>query len=306
MPGVRVYTVLAFTAVAGVCVLIALGGAVCFLEAAKAIPDWPAAFGGIAPPAEPGAFVEYLHRVGAVVVGLVIIALAVIGLGRFRSRPWLLLPPLLSLGLLAVVSTIGALVVLGSVSPVIAAVDLACALMVLALMVTAAQAARFLRRNPEGTVRLAFRGWFSRLALGAGITLYVVLFTGLSVGNPSPGNCLGLPLWGGPAPAAGGAEWPAAAHLILSGAAVVLVVLVVVTAWIKRRTDRTQLLLATGAGVLLAVSLAAGELAAAAGFPWSLMAVRVCAATLLWAAFTALVVREGFKAAVPEGEGAGV
>ncbi|MEJ2663529.1 MAG: COX15/CtaA family protein [Spirochaetia bacterium] len=298
MSGLKVYTVLAFAAVAGICVLIMLGGFVCFMEAAKAIPDWPTNFGGIAPPSEPGAFVEYLHRVGAVIVGLLIIALAVTGLRRFRSHPWLLVPPLLSLVLLAVVSTIGALVVLGSVSPAIAAVDLACALMVLALMVTAALAARFQRRHPEGTARLAFRDTFSRLALVSGVALYVVLFTGLSVGNPSPGNCLGLPLWGGPPPAAEGLEWLRTGHLMLSGAAVILVAFTAAAAWIKRRMERTQLLLANGAGVLLVVSLAAGELAAAAGFPWALMAVRVCAATLLWAVFTALIIREGLQAAV--------
>ena len=292
---VKIYTLLASTAAAGCCVLIALGGAVCFMGAAKAIPDWPTTFGGIAPPGEPGALVEYLHRVGAVVVGLLALALAATGFFWFRSRPWLLVPPLLALVLLVVVSTIGALVVLGSVSPVIAAVDLASALMVLALLVAAALAARFFLRNPDGAVRLAFRDSFSRLALGSGIALYVVLFTGLSVGTPAPGNCLGLPLWGGYPLAAGGEGWLRTAHFLLSGATGVLVVSLVVTAWIKRRTERSELLLANGAGALFVTSLVAGELAAAGGFPWSLLAIRVCATVLLWVVFTALVVREGLK-----------
>jgi len=306
MSRVKIYTLLASTAAAGCCVLIALGGAVCFMGAAKAIPDWPTTFGGITPPSEPGAFVEYLHRVGAVVVGLLVLALAVTGLLWFRSRHWLLVPPLLALVLLAVVSTIGALVVLGSVSPVIAAVDLASALMVLSLVVTAALAGRFFQRNPDGIVHLAFRDSFSRLALGSGIALYVVLFTGLSVGNPAPGNCLGLPLWGGYPLTAGRVEWLRTAHLLLSGATSVLVVSLVVTAWIKRRTERRELLLANSAGALFVTSLVAGELAAAGGFPWSLLAIRVCATVLLWVVFTALVIREGLKAAVPEGERAGL
>ena len=80
----------------------------------------------------------------------------------------------------------------------------------------------------------------------------------------------------------------------------------VVTAWIKRRTERRELLLANGAGALFVTSLVAGELAAAVGFPWSLLAIRVCATVLLWVVFTALVIREGLKAAVPEGERAGL
>jgi heme A synthase len=295
---IKIYASLAAAAATGCCVLIVLGGAVCFMGAAKAIPDWPASFGGITPPGEPGAFVEYLHRAGAILVGLLVFALAVTGLLWFRSRPWLFIPPLVAIVLLAVVSTIGALVVLGSVSPVIAAVDLASALMVLTLMVTTALVARFTLRHPDSTIRLTFRDMFSRLVLGSGLVLYVVLFTGLSVGNPAPANCLGLPLCGCSPLATGKGEWLPTAHILLSITASLLVASVVLLAWIKRHTDKLQQFLATGAGALLVTSLVAGELAAAVGFPWPLMAIRVCAITLFWTAFTALIVREGLRPAV--------
>jgi protoheme IX farnesyltransferase len=305
MPRMRTYANLTLAAAAVGSVLIVLGGAVCFMEAAKAIPDWPASFGGIAPPAEPGAFVEYLHRVAAAIVAGLVIAAAVIGLRRYRSHPWLSIPPAVAVALLGLVSTVGALVVLTTVSPALAALDLASALMVLALMVTSTLVARRLRRNPGHRGRLAFRDPFSRLTLAAGAALYVVLATGLSVGNPAPGNCLGLPLWGGFSLTPGRQGWLAVSHLLLSGVAAALVVAVVVMAWLKRRAETVSLCLASGVGALLFGLLLTGELAAARGFPWSLMAIRVCSAAVLWGVLVALAVWEGLRATAPATERAG-
>ncbi len=302
MTSLKAYTLLASIALASVCILMVLGGAVSFMGAAKAIPDWPSTFGSILPPAELGAFVEYLHRVMAVIVGLLVVALAVIGLLKFRARPWLLVPPLLTMVLLAVVSTVGALVVLGSVSPIVAAVDVASALMVLALMVTMVQVGLYLLRHPQGTIRLGFRDPFSKLALSATAVLYVVLLSGLSVGIPSPANCLGLPLWNHALSLAGHGSWLRTGHFLLSNVAVVLVFLVAITSWTQSRLQTPRRFLATAAFLLLITSIGASELAAAHGFPWSLMAIRVSTATLLWAALTALVVHEGLQAALPETE----
>ncbi len=302
MPRIKGYASLALAAAAVSWVLIVLGGAVCFMGAAKAIPDWPTSFGGIAPPAEPGAFVEYLHRLTAVLAALLVLTSAVIGLRRYRSRPWLSVPPAVALVLLAVVATLGALVVLSAIPPALAAVDLGSALLVLALMVATTLTAHFLRRNPAHPGRLAFRDPFSRLSLGAAAAVYLVLASGLSVGTPVPASCLGLPIWSGFSLAAGFQGWLRTAQLVLSGVAGALVVSLALLAWVKRRREVVPLCLATCVAVLFAALLLTGELAAARGFPWSLMAVRVCSAAALWGGLAALVVWEGLRAAAPAGE----
>ncbi len=295
MRGLRLYGILMTAAAVACGALVVLGGAVCFLGAAKAIPDWPAAFGGVAPPAEAGAFVEYLHRIAAAVVGLLVLASAVAALAVLRARPWLVALPLAALGLLALVSTIGALVVLGSVPPVVAAVDLGSALLVFALTIAASRAAYLHLREPGGGLRFAFGAGFPRFALAVGAAVWLVLGMGLSVGNPAPGNCLGLPLWIGSALLAGGEGWLSIVHLLVSAAAGALVVALAVAAWFGRRVLKGRFPLALSALACYAVSLVSGELAATAGFPWGLMAVRVASAALLWACLSALIARETFS-----------
>ncbi len=280
-------------------VLIMLGGAVCFLGAAKAIPDWPATFGGIAPPVGPGALVEYLHRVAAALAGLLVLASAVIGIVRFRSVPWLSVPPAVSVVLLAVVATLGALVVLSGIPPALAAVDLASALMVLALMVATTLTARFARRVPGHAGRLVFRSPFARLGLASGVSLYIVLATGLSVGTPAPANCLGLPLWGSLFTAAGRRGWLWLSQLGLSGAAGILIIATALLAWRWRRAEAVPLSLATSAAALYVAALLTGELAARRAFPIPLMAIRVLTAAALWGTLVALVAWEGLRGAAP-------
>jgi protoheme IX farnesyltransferase len=297
MRPVKRYASLTLAAAAVSGVLIVLGGAVCFMDAAKAIPDWPLSFGLIVPPAAPGAFVEYLHRTAAAVVAILVLIIAVIGLRRFRSSPWLVVPPLLTAGLLAAVGTFGALVVLSGIPPALAMVDLGSALMVLALMLTSTMAAHFLERSPEHPGRLAFRGPFPRLTLGTGAALYLVLASGLSVGNPAPGNCLGLPLWSGFALTAGSRGFLSTLQLAFSGIAGVLVVWLAAAAWRIRRTEAVSLSLATCAALFYFALLLTGELASARGFPYSLMWIRVLTATALWGAIVALAVWEGLRTA---------
>jgi heme A synthase len=251
--------------------------------------------GSLVPPAEAGALVEYFHRAAAALVGLLVVASAVTALVALRSRPWLVALPFVSIGLLAVVSTVGALVVLGSVSPVVAAVDVSSALLVLALTVAAATASRRLLRDPDKTVRLAFRGPIPRFALASGIAVLAALGTGLSVGNPAPDNCFGLPLWTGSSLLSGGGNGIGIAHLVLSSAAGAFVLGLALAAWIGRRADETRFGLAIVTTVFYAAAFVSGEAAAGAGFPWHLMAIRTASTALMWAGLSLLIAREGFK-----------
>jgi len=94
------------------------------------------------------------------------------------------------------VSYFGARVVLGGIAPGWAAVDVRSALLVVALMVTAAFIANARRLDPDKLDRLTFRSPFARLVLGTIAVVYAVLVSGVLVsGQNSITGCLGWPVY---------------------------------------------------------------------------------------------------------------
>ncbi len=281
---------LSATAAAVVWLLILLGGAVCFTGSAKAIPDWPTSFGRLVPPAGIGALIEYAHRLLAVAAGVLVAAMAVMGLLRFRRDGWLLvLPPVLAVGFLVAVSFFGARAVLASLTPALAVVDLSCALTVLALTVATATAARLAR----GGLRLAprLKDPLARLALGSCASVFVALALTVAVGRAgSPSICLGWPAWVRAAAAVRAYGAVAVVQYAAAAAATLFVAAGLLRAWRARTTAAGVLPAWTVAAVLFFSGLLTGELAAARGFPMLLLGLRVALASAAWAALVASLV----------------
>jgi heme a synthase len=105
-------TITAITAIATY-VQILIGATMRHTGAGLAIPDFPLAFGHVVPPSwSPAIAIHYAHRVGALVVTMLVIATAGHVFYHHRERRELLRPTLLLLTLLAVQLTLGALTVL--------------------------------------------------------------------------------------------------------------------------------------------------------------------------------------------------
>lgn len=82
-------------------------------DAGLAIPDFPLAFGHLVPPLwTPPIAIHYAHRIGALIVTLLVIATTGHVLRHHRSNPELRRPSLLLLAFVAVQLTLGALTVL--------------------------------------------------------------------------------------------------------------------------------------------------------------------------------------------------
>lgn len=266
--------------------LIVMGGVVCMTGSGLGCPDWPTCYGRLLPPPDLAATIEVTHRFFAVTAMPLIIVAAVTGWRRYRATRWLRWPPALAVGLALAVSVFGAFAVLTGLPPAVAAVDVGCALLVLALVVATWAVASVRHRHPALPDRLALRAPVARLGLAALIAVFLVLVSGVLVADVgSIARCVGWPLYG----AVGGAGEVGTllppARRLLGLLAAGLIVAVVVQAWrlapghppIRRAAAALALaLLAEAAlGVLMAVhgfSLASGVLyTAAASGVWTLL-----------------------------------
>lgn len=100
-------------------VQILIGAVMRHTGAGLAIPDFPLSYGQLLPPSFVGGIaIHFAHRVGAVVVALAIIAIAVHVFRLHRNDGWLVRPTLLLLALLVWQFTLGALTIWTVKAPV--------------------------------------------------------------------------------------------------------------------------------------------------------------------------------------------
>src|SRR5581483_3997991 len=91
---------------------IVLGALMRHMGAGLAIPDFPLAFGRVVPPlVTPLITVHFAHRVGALVVAVVVLAMAAVTLRRHGSDAWLRRPAVLAVGLLVAQIALGAVTI---------------------------------------------------------------------------------------------------------------------------------------------------------------------------------------------------
>ena len=105
--GIAAFTVLATFA------LVILGGVVRVTESGLGCPDWPGCDGGIFPPLETKAIIEYSHRITAsFVVGPLILFLCIAAWVRYRRERWVVVPATLAFGLVIAQAGLGGATVL--------------------------------------------------------------------------------------------------------------------------------------------------------------------------------------------------
>ena len=294
----RAYVRLLGLAAAVTFLLVGMGGIVCVTGAGQGCPDWPTCYGGIVPPAQPAAVVEVSHRVLAALTGPSILVAAVLGWRRYPGARWIGGPPIAAVPLVAAVAVFGAFAVLTGLSPVAAAIDVGCALLVLALMLTAWTAGRCRLAVPWDADRLALQPGPARWALAAVLAVFFVLVSGVLVAAPgSLVRCLGWPLVG----TSMGPEAPgllAAARRAISLAATLVTLIAALSTWRSRVASALALRAARDAVVLLAGQAVLGTLLTFTGPVFPLLAVQVFTAAGLWAVIIVLFVSTSMTAPV--------
>ncbi|HIN24605.1 MAG TPA: heme A synthase [Dehalococcoidia bacterium] len=172
--GIAAFTVLATFA------LVILGGVVRVTESGLGCPDWPGCDGGIFPPLETKALIEYSHRITAsFVVGPLILFLCIAAWVRYRRERWVVIPATLAFGLVIAQAGLGGATVLSELPGATVMAHLAVGESLVAVLVLLAVVAY------RGPLLLEMPGWglgktrrFPILVVIAGVAVFLLLLSG--------------------------------------------------------------------------------------------------------------------------------
>ena len=251
--------------------LVIVGVVVRATDSGLGCPDWPFCHGQLLPPMDdPKAWIEWVHRTIAAIIGFEILGLAILAVRDNRDRPSLLWPSIASVGLVGFQAWLGRETVrLGNSGESVTA-HLTAALLLVTLLV-------FLTVRAGFPARLAGSGGgrsqrFTLLAAFTTLATFALLLFGSRV--TATDSALVFPDW----PLMGGTLFPdlteaTSAHVLHRWVAAVVGVIVAVlaiVAWRARRDRPTIARLAVAAGVLYAIQVVVGGLQVLTGLSgWS-------------------------------------
>jgi cytochrome c oxidase assembly protein subunit 15 len=208
--------------------LVVMGSIVCVTDSSRGCPDWPRCHGGLVPPLQANSIIEYTHRVIAIVTGPLILACAIVGI----RRKSLGVAPVVAFGLTIVVAIFGAYAVLTGLPPVLAAIDLGSALLVLAIMIATATVA-FRHATHGDAARPTLRNPLARVAVTALVAVYAVFIAGVFAAQGTVIRCLGGPMSFG-----GETTWQLALRQVLATTVAGLVLMLLLFAFNDAAVDR--------------------------------------------------------------------
>lgn len=239
--------------------LVTVGVIVRATDSGLGCPDWPLCHGQLLPPlGDPKAWIEWLHRSIAAVIGFQILGLAVLAIRDHRSRPSLLWPSVAAVGLVGFQAWLGRETVrLGNSGESVTA-HLAAAMLLVGLLVFVTVRAGY----PADLPRRGASQRFTLLATFAAVATFALLLFGSNV--TATDSALVFPDW----PLMGGSLIPpladaSAAHILHRWVAAIvglIVLAVAVIAWRGRRTQPALARAAALAAALFAVQIVIGGL----------------------------------------------
>ena len=287
----RQYRQVAELALVFLTLIVFTGAAVRLTGSGLGCPDWPKCYGGVAPPLETHAWIEFGNRLLSGVVGLVA---AAAGLLAFRRRPYrrdlAAIGVLLPLGVLGQ-AVLGGFTVRNHLAPGFVMGHFALSMLILIAALALAWRSRWEPgERPRSRDRLAV--WAVRALLPlAGVVILVgtaATAAGPHAGGAGTGDEIDRLEWKG----ADTLDWAVHQHGRI--ATVLGVAAVAVWLLLRRRGANAQLRLAmTVSCVLLAVQGAVGGLQYELELPAELVWVHVALAACLWLALLWAVAAAG-------------
>jgi protoheme IX farnesyltransferase len=258
--------------------LVVIGGVVRVSGSGLGCPDWPLCHGHLLPPWNVHAIIEYSHRTAAFLAGTLIVVGGGVAWLAARRSAGVKIAASLTVLLLIVQITLGAITVLLQLPPIIVLAHLATAQALLGCACVAATLA-LLPHGAAASDRRALRA--GRLAAAAA---YLLILSGsLVVGSRASGSCSAWPLCGnGFALPAERLPW---IELLHRGLAAVLGVCILAALWVvlrqlgRARPVRLVIALTTAAFVF---QVAVGAAVVVLRLPAVLRGLHLALATAVW------------------------
>ena len=278
---------LAAASVALTLMLVTVGVIVRATGSGMGCPDWPLCHGQVIPPLDDyKAWIEWIHRGVAVVIGFAILALAFVAVRDHRDRASLLWPSLGALGLVIFQAWLGRETVRLNNSGESVTAHLAAAMALVGVLV-------FILVRAAYPARIGGRGASQRFTLLAAFTalsVFALLLFGSHVTATS--QWFVFPDW----PLMNGSLFPeltddTSAHVLHRWIAIVvglIVAAVVLVAWRTQRHNRTLTWLATALAVLYPVQALIGGLQILTGLDGWTQTLHLALGALIWAALVGL------------------
>ena len=277
--------------------LVTLGVIVRATDSGVACPTWPGCFPGqFLPNLSDGyqAWLEWIHRTVAVVIGFLVLGMAGLAVLDHRDRPSILWPSLGAVALVGFQAWLGRETVrLGNSGESVTA-HLAAAMALLGLLV-------YLTVRPAYPARIPGRGGsqrFTLLAAFGAAAVYALLLFGSNV--TATNAALIFPDW----PLMGGTFFPpltslTSAHVLHRWIAVVVGVIVVAVAIVAWRTQRDRpaiVRLALAAGILYPIQAVIGGLQVLTHLSEWTQTLHLALGALIWGLMAALAVASYYEA----------
>jgi protoheme IX farnesyltransferase len=304
-PAVSRYQKLALATVITTVLLVTMGVIVRATDSGMGCPDWPLCHGQLIPSGDDyKAWLEWLHRDIAMVIGFEILGLAYLAVRHFRDRRSILWPTLASVVLVGFQAYLGEETVrLGNSGSSVLA-HLAAAMALLGLLTYLAVRVRYPARlaGPGASQR------FTLLATLAAVAIYALLLFGSNVMANDAGSVFtDWPLMnGGIDPAAAPGLPPAVAalyqiqalHRYVAAVVGIIVLITVFAGWRTQRQRPGLVRIALWMGALFVVQVGVGALLVFTVLaPWA-RTLHVAIGGLVWALSVALAVSSYYEARI--------
>lgn len=283
-----------YAAVAAIYALIVMGGVVRATGSGLGCPDWPLCHGGVVPPPEQAAIIEYTHRALAGLAGLISVVAVVLWVRYRGAQPRVLAIAAGIIGLLVAQVALGAATVALELPSMVVLAHLTLAMLFLGSVTAVAidVSGPFSVRTDHPHAALGREARFSRLAVGAAAAVFLLMLTGAYVrASGASWACTGFPTCNGELLPFGSSRlvdihllhrlvaYGVAAHLLATIAA----------AWRTQQHIPAVAAAALVVGLFLVEQVSVGAVLVSVGPTMPLQVLHVAGAAALWASVVALV-----------------